>query len=333
MSEIPAPGDPATVNRTGVLLVNLGTPDAPTTSAVRRYLSEFLSDPRVVEIPRWLWNPILLVVLAFRSSRSARLYKNVWKDSGSPLLSNTMLLAGALQQKLGEGHRVVAGMRYGKPAISDALQTFQTEGIKDIFVIPLYPQYSGSTTGSVFDAISNTLTKKRYVPKICFLNEYYRDENYVNALAASIEKYWTRFGRSEKLLFSFHGIPRRYVESGDPYANHCEETAMLVAARLGLASNRWQLVYQSRFGRAEWLQPYCATTLQELPSKGISSVDIFCPGFACDCLETLDEINRENRELFLNAGGETYHYIPCLNDSDSHVKVFADIVSGSSINL
>ncbi len=288
---------------TGVLLVNLGTPNAPTTSAVWRYLREFLSDPRVVELPRWIWKPLLYVILLFRSPGSAGRYRNIWTSDGSPLLVNTNNLAHAVQRDLGDDFLVITAMRYGNPGIKQGFRTLQENGYQNVIVIPLYPQYSSSTTGSAFDAIAATLTIQRWLPRLTFLTGYHQETQYIDALANSVRTHWDNNGKADKLLISFHGIPQRHIESGDPYARQCATTAELVATRLGLDNNHWKLVYQSRFGREEWLTPYCNATLASLPSAGITSVDILCPGFATDCLETLDEIDRENREVFLAAGG------------------------------
>jgi ferrochelatase len=309
----------------GIILVNIGTPEAPTTPAVWRYLYEFLSDPRIVELPRWIWKPVLFLLLLFRSPRSAALYRKVWTVDGSPLLVTTRSLASLLQQEIGGNYQVETAMRYGKPDLGKALRTLEENGFQNVIIIPLYPQYSGTTTGSVFDAVAKSLSVQRRVPRLTFVNEYHRDQYYVRAVADSVRFHWEMNGRAEKLLFSFHGIPRRFVRDGDPYASQCEKTAELVATELELDAGEWQLVYQSRFGREEWLTPYCNITLAGLPSRGVTSVDIVCPGFAADCLETLDEINRENRKIFLGAGGHGYSYIPCLNDSPAHVRLLSHI--------
>ncbi|RTZ58329.1 MAG: ferrochelatase [Gammaproteobacteria bacterium] len=315
---------------TGVLLVNLGTPDAPTKPALRQYLKEFLSDPRVVEAPRWLWGLALYgVILNIRPARSAKAYQKVWTDEGSPLQSISAAQAAALQAQIGsEKLHVELAMRYCNPSIHDALNRLRGKGVTRLVVLPLYPQYSGSTTGSVFDAVADELKTWRWTPELHFINEYHRDASYIDAMAASIEEARAANGPARKLVYSFHGIPKRYVDSGDPYQRQCEQTAQAISARLGLSEDEWVLLFQSRFGREEWLQPYADKTLQKMPGQGVKSVDVVCPGFSADCLETLEEVNMENREIFLHAGGESYQYIPCLNDRQDHIEMMAGLVSG-----
>lgn len=308
---------------TGILLVNLGTPDAPTTKALRRYLAEFLWDRRVTELPRLFWWLVLHgVILRIRPSRSARLYEKVWTENGSPLLSISQAQAQALQKKLGEDFKVVLAMRYGNPSIASGLE--QLRNVERIIVLPLYPQYASATTGSSFDAVADVLKTWRIVPDLRFISDYHDDSAYINALIAQIKSYWNQHGVAEKLLFSFHGIPKRFVTAGDPYADQCHKTAKLVA--LGLDIENWEVVFQSRFGREKWLEPYADHKLISLAKDGIKRVDVVCPGFSADCLETLDEINRENRDIFLEAGGEEFHYIPALNDSDEHIEALVKIL-------
>jgi ferrochelatase len=308
---------------TGVLLVNLGTPDAPTAKALRRYLAEFLWDIRVTELPRWFWWLVLHgVILRIRPARSARLYEKVWTENGSPLLSISKVQAQALQKSLGEEFKVVLAMRYGNPSIASGLE--ELRNVERIVVLPLYPQYSGTTTGSSFDAVADVLKTWRRVPDLRFISHYHDDSAYINALIAQIKSYWDQHGVAEKLLFSFHGIPKRFVIAGDPYADQCHKTAKLVAS--GLEVENWEVVFQSRFGREEWLKPYADHRLIALAKDGIKRVDVVCPGFSADCLETLDEINRENRDIFLKAGGEEFHYIPALNDSDEHIEALVKIL-------
>lgn len=315
----------------GVLLNNLGTPDAPTPAALRRYLKEFLWDPRVVELPRWLWWPILNgLVLRLRPARSAHAYGRIWTNEGSPLLVNSrrqqQALAGALRERLGPGVEVALGMRYGTPSIAAALAALRDKGMHRLLLLPLYPQYSAATTASTFDRVSEILRTWRYLPELRVINHYHDFPGYVTAVANSIQAHWDRFGRAERLLFSFHGMPQKSVAAGDPYYEQCQRSAALIAAALGVAQGRWYVTFQSRFGYAEWLRPYTIETLKEWGKGGVKSVDVACPGFAADCLETLEEIAMLNREAFLGAGGETYHYIPALNDRPDHIRALADLV-------
>jgi len=316
--------------RTGVLLTNLGTPDAPTPGALRRYLREFLSDRRVVELPRPIWWLILNgIILNVRPRKSARLYAKVWSDEGSPLLAigrrQTAALAAEFEQR-GDSVHVVLGMRYGKPSIRAALEELRARDCWRLLILPLYPQYFAGTTGSTFDAVAATLTGWRRVPALRFVADYHDDNAYIEALAASIRNVWQRDGEPERLLLSFHGIPQRYAAAGDPYAEQCQRTAERLRSQLGLADDRVVTSFQSRFGREAWLQPYTDHTLQEWARSGIKRVDVVCPGFAADCLETLEEIDQLNRKLFLHAGGERFRYIPALNDSPVHIKMLADLI-------
>lgn len=316
----------------GILLVNLGSPDAPTPSAVRRYLAQFLADPRVVETNRLLWWFVLHgIILRFRPSRAAKAYSKVWRDDGSPLLHYSRLQTQAIQKKLEDRFRghVIAdmAMTYGKPSIKDGLEGLRKAGARRLLILPLYPQYSGTTTGAVFDQVTDVLQGWRWLPDLRMINQYHDHPKYIEALANSIKNQWADKPRGDMLLFSFHGIPQRYVNNGDPYFCHCQKTARLVAERLELKPDEWKVVFQSRFGREPWLQPYCNVTLQELPAAGIKNVDIICPGFAADCLETLEEIKMENRQLFLEAGGENFHYIPCLNDSADHMDALCEVLT------
>lgn len=316
--------------RAGVLLTNLGTPDAPARREVRRYLKEFLWDPRVVELPRFPWWLILnLVILNVRPRRSAEAYGKIWTAEGSPLLVNTRRLAervtGRSDERFARRPVVEVAMRYGQPSIASALRELHGQGVQRLLVVPLYPQYSGSTTGSTFDAVSEVLKGWRWVPELRFVNGYHDDKLYIDALAERVRRAWAE-QRSELLLMSFHGVPRRYLLEGDPYHCQCHATARLLAARLGLADDQWQVVFQSRFGREEWLRPYCDETLKSLPGRGVRSVDVVCPGFSVDCLETLEEIAMQNRGLFLGAGGESFQYIPCLNDEPAHVDLVLRLI-------
>lgn len=310
--------------QTGVLLVNLGTPDAPTTSAVRRYLKQFLSDRRVIEVPRIIWFFVLRIILLIRPRQSAKAYREVWTEAGSPLLVISEKQAAALQQTLGDDHHVELGMTYGSPSIAEALE--RLKGCDKIKILPAYPQYSGTTTGSVFDSIAEYFKQQRVIPDLCFIRSYHNHPLYIAALAQSIEKHWDEFGRADKLVMSFHGIPQRYVNNGDPYAVQAEETAKLVADKLGLPDGAWLQTFQSRVGREPWLQPYTDETMKKLPSMGVKTVDVICPGFSADCLETLEEITGENAEYFTEAGGDVLHYIPCLNDQAAHIQMFAALI-------
>lgn len=315
----------------GVLLTNLGSPDAPTPSAVRRYLAEFLSDSRVIEIPRPLWWPILYgIILPTRPKRSAHAYQRIWRDEGSPLLIISRRQTAAVQQVLEQTCpgpiRVALAMRYGQPSIADGLKELREAGARRILVLPLYPQYSGATTASTFDAVSVEMRRWRWLPEVRFVGHYHDERDYIECLARSIEEGWAHNGRGERLLFSFHGMPKRTLLLGDPYHCQCRKTARLVAERLQLADEEWQVSFQSRFGRAEWLQPYTDKTLQTWAKQGIRRVDVACPGFSADCLETLEEIAMLNKDGFLEAGGERLHYIPALNDRPDHVAALAGLV-------
>ena len=315
----------------GVLVVNLGTPDEPTPAAVRRYLRQFLSDPRVVELPRWLWWPVLHgFILRVRPARSAAAYRKIWTDGGSPLLKLSSDLAEAMQEKLSASRSgsvaVRLGMSYGSPSIESALQQLHDQGALHIVVLPLYPQYSGSTTGSVFDSVTRALARRRRVPEMRFINQYYDNSDYITALAASIREAWDANGRGERLLFSFHAIPRRMVENGDPYHRQCLETARRVAEALGLGEKEWQLSFQSRLGRAEWLKPYTDVTLRQWGKERMGRIDVVCPGFAVDCLETLEEIAMRYAEKYVSAGGGELRYIPALNARDDHASFLCRLV-------
>ena len=304
----------------GVLLVNLGTPDAPTPSAVRRYLREFLWDPRVVQIPRPLWWLILnLLIVPLRSGRTARRYATIWREDGSPLrvylLRQAQLLRGSLGERLRKPVPVAGAMRYGKPSIAQGLEELKARECDRILVIPLYPQYAGSTTGSAEDALARALRKWRPAPEVKVVKEFHRHPAYVKAIAKSVNEHWMKHGRPDRLLISFHGIPRAAVEAGDPYEAQCLESGRLIAAELGWMDKRTQVTFQSRFGPAEWLKPYTANTLAALGREGVGRVDVICPGFAADCLETLEEIAQEGKATFIKAGGKELHYIPTTNDT------------------
>lgn len=314
----------------GVLVVNLGTPDAPDTPSLRRYLRQFLSDPRVIELPRLQWLPILnLFVLTTRPKQSAHAYQVVWTDEGSPLLSITRRqaqgIAEVLARDVGTPTHVEVGMTYGEPSVATALRTLREKGCNRILILPMYPQYSGSTVGSVYDTVARELTTWRVVPEHRFIQTYHDEPGYVGALAASIREAW-REEEPEKLLFSFHGVPKRYFEGGDPYHCLCQKTARLVAEELGLSDDRWLVTFQSLFGREEWLKPYTADTVTAMAKAGVESLDVICPGFSADCLETLEEIDVQNRGFFEGNGGKRFRYIPALNDRPDHLGFLASLV-------
>ena len=309
-------GQPA---RTGVLLCNLGTPDEPTAPALRRYLAQFLGDPRVVEIPRLLWLPILHgIILRVRPAKSAAKYASIWTPEGSPLMVWTEKQSKLLQGWLGEaGHavRVRHAMRYGQPSIASQLDAFKAEGVDRILILPAYPQYSGTTTASIFDDVAAWGRRQRRLPELRFVNRYHDDPGYLDAVARRVEAHWAEHGRPDQLVMSFHGVPERTLQLGDPYHCECHKTARLLAERLGLRPDRYKLTFQSRFGKARWLEPYTEPTLVALARVGQQRVDVVCPGFTSDCLETLEEIAQEARHAFLQAGGKAFHYIPCVNDN------------------
>jgi ferrochelatase len=316
----------------GILLVNLGSPEAPTASAVRKYLAQFLADPRVIEANRFIWWFILHgIILRLRPAKAAKAYQKIWTENGSPLVHTSRLQTLAIQKKLEKrfrGHVISdLAMTYGKPSIKNGLEALRKAGARRLLVLPLYPQYSATTTAAVFDQVSDTLKGWRWLPDLRMINQYHDHPIYINALASSIKKQWADNKQGDLLLFSFHGIPQRYVDNGDPYFCHCQKTARLVAEKLELKDDEWKVAFQSRFGREPWLQPYFNLTLQELPASGIKNVDVICPGFAADCLETLEEIKMENKKLFIEAGGETYNYIHCLNESENHIDALCEILT------
>ena len=330
---MPLASEPAythgTPTKTAILLCNLGTPDAPTPSALRRYLGQFLSDRRVVEIPHLIWKPILhAIILRVRPAKSAAKYASVWTPDGSPLLVWTAKQAKLLTGYLGErGHRVTVrhAMRYGNPSIASVLDELKALGATRILVLPLYPQYSSPTTASVSDAVFAWGRQVRLLPELRFVNHYHDDPGYIAALAKRVTDHWLSHGRPDKLVLSFHGVPQRTLMLGDPY--HCEsqKTARLLRERLGLPADQMAVTFQSRFGKAEWLQPYTEPSLIALARKGVKRVDVMCPGFTSDCLETLEEINQEAREAFMHAGGQEFHYLPCLNDQHEWIAALSAI--------
>jgi len=316
----------------GVLLANLGTPEAPTKEALRPYLRQFLSDPRVIELPRWKWQPILrLLVLNTRPRRSAALYRKVWTEEGSPLLVISRKqrdgLAAILGREVGGPVHVALGMRIGEPSIGRALGELLDKGCRRVLFFPLFPQYSGTTTASTYDALAEEIQRLRWVPELRTINGYHDEPGYVTALADSIREAWERDGEPERLLLSFHGLPVRYFRAGDPYHCFCHKTARLVAERLGLADERWVVAFQSRFGKEEWLKPYTDVTVKAMARAGVRRLDVVSPAFSADCLETLEELDQLNRELWEHAGGppDGYRYLPCLNDRPDHLRMLADV--------
>lgn len=324
--------DHADLPAIGVLLANLGTPQAPTKEALRPYLKQFLSDPRVIELPRWKWWLILnLFVLNTRPAKSAEAYEQVWTEEGSPLLvysqRQTEGVARVLGQAIDQPIHFALGMSYGEPSIANAARELRAKGCRRILFLPLYPQYSASTTASAFDALVKELTTWRWVPELRTVSTYHDRPDYIEALAASIRERWQE-REPDKLLFSFHGVPLRYFKAGDPYHCFCQKTGRLVAETLGLEDGRWQVTFQSLFGREEWLKPYTDATIKSLPGQGVRSLDVICPGFSSDCLETIEEIDQENRGYWNEAGGadELYRYIPALNDRPDHIECLAGLV-------
>ncbi|ESS73153.1 ferrochelatase HemH [Methyloglobulus morosus KoM1] len=314
--------------KTGILLANLGSPTAPTIPAVRKFLKDFLWDPRVVNIPRPIWWLVLHgFVLPFRPARSAKAYQKIWTDKGSPLIYLTRQLSERLAEKLQDDDiSIKYSMRYGEPSIAGQLKLFKEEGVNQIIVLPLYPQYSSTTTASIYDDVVKELNQWRHLPNLQFISDYHQHDTYIDAIADTVKSSWTEHGKNELLLMSFHGLPELLTKLGDPYYRQCQDTARLIAEKLGLNEKQWLLVFQSRFGKAEWLKPYCADTLQKLPGEGIKTVDVICPGFAVDCLETLEEMAMENKAVFIDAGGTDYRYIPALNDSGNHVDAIVNLL-------
>ena len=320
---------PVATSSTAILLCNLGTPDAPTAPALRRYLAEFLSDKRVVEIPRLLWLAILHgIILRIRPKKSAAKYASIWMPEGSPLkvwTEKQARLLGSEMAATGHSVQVRYAMRYGNPSIASQLDQLKRDGVTRVLILPAYPQYSATTTASVFDAVYKWASDVRRLPEFRFINHYHDAPGYIDALAGSIQAYWQTHGQAEKLVMSFHGVPERTLHLGDPYHCECYKTARLLAEKLNLPKERYQLTFQSRFGKAKWLEPYTEPTLIKMAQEGVKSVDVVCPGFTGDCLETLEEISMEAHEAFLHAGGEKFSYIACLNDSPVWITALAKI--------
>ena len=317
-------------NRTGVLLINLGTPDAPTAQALHPYLKEFLSNPRVIEVPKLIWGPILYgFILPFRPSKSAEKYVKIWMPEGSPLKVHTerqtKLLLNQLQIRLQHPPIVEYAMNIGNPSIAEVLTKMQKQGCERILVIPLFPQYAASSTAAALDNVFAVLSKMRNMPEIRTVKQYHDHPRYIAALAQNVRDYWDSHGRPDKLIISFHGTPRANLDKGDPYHCACQKTGRLLAEALALDTKQYAVCFQSRFGKAKWLTPYTASTLRQLGKAGVSRVDVVCPGFVSDCLETLEEIALEGKDIFIQAGGKEFHYIPCLNERNDWIQALADL--------
>jgi len=320
----------STPRRVGLLLTNLGSPDDPSTSSVRRYLNEFLMDPRVVEVPRLIWRMILSgVILRIRPRRSAKAYQKVWQNDGSPLISISKAQCAGVAQRIkarfGDDVVVDVAMRYGNPSIPDRLTALNQQNVRHLLVLPLYPQYSAVTSASTFDAVAKVFTRKRWLPELRMINHYHDHPGYISALADSVRAHWQEHGRGQRLLMSFHGIPQRYLRNGDPYHCQSHKTARLLAEALELDDNDWGIAFQSRLGREEWLRPYTSDMVEQWASEGLKKIDAICPGFSADCLETLEEMVMEYGDLFTEHGGESLHYIPCLNSNDTHLDFLTEL--------
>ena len=310
----------------GVLICNLGTPESYQTKDVRRFLRQFLSDGRVIEIPKIIWWFILNgIILTLRPSKSAKLYKSVWTKEGSPLLVFSKKLIEKLKLVTNDDCEVELAMRYGNPNMEEALLSLKNKNCRKLIVLPMFPQYSGTTTGSIFDEVTRLLSKWRWVPSLNFINSYHDNDYYINALADSISTHLQK-NSPQKIIFTYHGIPKRNFDLGDPYQCYCQKTTRLVAEKLNLKEDEYMTTFQSRFGPAEWLKPYTSDTMEELPKKGIKNILVVAPAFSVDCLETIEEIDEENKEIFLNSGGQNFTYVPCLNDSDGHVNFLKQLI-------
>jgi ferrochelatase len=314
-------------SKTAILIINLGTPEFNTPKSIRKYLAEFLSDRRVVDLPPLLWKPILHgVILRFRPNSLSHLYKSIWCQDGSPLWSISKKQQKAIQKEMGDTAHVELAMTYGNQNITKQMNVLQQQGYEKILCFPLFPQYSSSTTAAAIDKVHSLTAKTVHIPNIRWIMNYYQDNNYINCLASSVKKSWDVYGKNDKLVMSFHGVPKRYTRKGDPYEKQCKETAQLLAKKLGLLDNEWICSFQSRFGREEWLTPYTSNTLKELGEKNVS-VDIISPAFSCDCIETLEEIEVELKDIFLESGGKKYQYIPALNDNADHIQALSNIIN------
>ena len=318
-------------DKIGILITNLGTPDEPTPKALKRYLKQFLSDPRVVEVPRLLWWLILHgVILQFRPRRSAKAYATVFTEQGSPLLFHTQAQRDAIADKLKQDGLtdvvVEFAMRYGNPGFDSVLDKLFAQGVRKLLVLPLYPQYSASTSASSFDELARNFMRRRWLPDLRFVSHYPDYPPFISAAAEKIRQHWQQHGRADKLILSYHGIPKRYLLNGDPYHCECYKTSRLIAEQLGISKDEYLTTFQSRFGREEWLKPYIDETLKALPAQGVTSVQVFCPGFSADCLETIEEIGEEHKEYFMHAGGKRYEYISALNAEPQHVDALCQLI-------
>jgi ferrochelatase len=326
---MPEPTPPELPARSALLLLNLGTPDAPNAAALRRYLAEFLADPRVIELPRIVWLPILYgAILPFRAPRSAAAYRRIWTPEGSPLRVESERLTAAVQTELTARDAQVTvrlAMRYGSPSIASVLRELRSQGLRHVLVLPLYPQFSATSTATALDAVMAELQTWRWAPELRTIADYHHEAAWLDAVAGSIRRHWQKHERGQRLLLSFHGIPQRYVDAGDPYFEQCRASAHGIAQRLSLSDSEWQMCFQSRVGRERWLQPYTQQLLESLPAQGVKRIDVVCPGFAVDCLETLEEIAMEGREEFIAAGGESLSYIPALNSDAAHVAMLTEL--------
>lgn len=316
--------------KTGILLTNLGTPDEPTAPSLKTYLRQFLSDERVIETPKPIWWLILNgIVLRTRPAKSAKAYQSVWTDDGSPLLLYTKKQKNLIKEKLEKKYSNLVfdiGMRYGNPSIAEGLNNLRKQNCDRIIVLPLYPQYCAATTGSTFDAVALELQKWRWVPSLRFIGSYYDQPLYIQALKNSIEEFWSKNDKPKKLLFSYHGIPKKYLDKGDPYHCFCRKTTRLVAESMNLPEDSYMTTFQSRFGPSEWLKPYTDKTIESLAKEGTDHIHVVSPAFSSDCLETIEELNEENREIFMENGGKKFGYIPCLNDRDDHILLLTSLL-------
>lgn len=317
--------------KTAVLFINIGSPTALTTSSIRRYLREFLGDYRVINLPRFMvWLLLNFYVLPFRPRKSLLAYQKIWQENGSPLLFlSKQLVTKVATQFDPASYSIDCAMRYGQPSIAKQIKQYKKNAIKELIIIPLYPQYSSTTTASVYDEIARLIMQWRHIPTTHFVSDYHQNPLYIDAIAQSVVQSWTTKGKNKLLLMSFHGLPACLTQWGDPYFAQCQQTAQLVAKKLALSTTQWKIVFQSRFGKAKWLQPYCIEVLQALPKQGIKKIDIICPGFAVDCLETLEEIKIRNKAVFMDAGGEIYEYIPALNATKPHVNIMVELIKTS----
>ena len=319
----------------GILLTNLGTPDEPTAKSLKVYLKEFLSDTRVIETPKWIWWLILNgIILNIRPAKSAKLYKSIWAEGGSPLMVNARKQLQLTEKRFKDSHPHLVfdlGMRYGNPSIKNALNNLRKQNCDKIIIFPLYPQYCAATTGSTFDAVAKEFLNWRWVPSLRFISNYHTNDQYINALCNSIKEYWEKNSKPKKLIFSYHGVPKKYLDKGDPYHCFCHRTTRLVREKMNLDEDLCLTTFQSRFGPAEWLQPYTDKTIEKFAKDGVDNIQIISPAFSSDCLETIEELNGENREIFMDNGGKKFGYIPCLNDKKDHIDMIETLIK-SEIN-